>query len=123
MLARCWLHIGVEKTGTTSIQSFLAANRTALRAEGRLYPFAPGAVSHLGLVAFALDNDRLDGTRKARGITSPLQIADFREEFVRALMTEIADSSASEIILSSELLSSRIRSPSELARLKVLCAG
>ena len=57
MLAHCWLHIGVEKTGTTSIQSFLAANRTALRAEGRLYPIVPGAVGHLGLVAFALDDD------------------------------------------------------------------
>jgi hypothetical protein len=123
MLAHCWLHIGVEKTGTTSIQSFLAANRTALRAEGRLYPIVPGAVGHLGLVAFALDDDRLDGTRKARNLATPAQFADFRDEFVRALVAEIAGGGVSEIILSSELLSSRIRSQSEFARLKVLCDG
>jgi len=123
MLARCWLHIGVEKTGTTSIQSFLASNRTALRAEGRLYPVTPGVVGHLGLAAFALDDDRLDGTRKACSLTNPSQIADFRDDFVRALVTEIAASGASEIILSSELLSSRIRSHTEFARLKVLCAA
>jgi hypothetical protein len=123
MLAKCWLHIGVEKTGTTSIQSFLATNRTALRAEGRLYPATPGPVSHLDLVAFALDDDRIDGTRKAHGLTTPSRIAAFRDDFVRALVTEIASGGVSEIILSSELLSSRIRSPSELARIKILCAG
>lgn len=123
MLAQCWLHIGVEKTGTTSIQSFLAANRSALRAQGRLYPRTPGPVGHLGLVAFALDDARIDGTRKARRLATPLQIAGFRDDFVRALVKEIAASGTSEIILSSELLSSRARSPGELARIKLLCAG
>jgi hypothetical protein len=123
MLAQCWLHIGVEKTGTTSIQSFLAANRSALRAQGRLYPVAPGHASHPDLVAFALDDGRLDGTRRARGLGAPAQIADFRDGLVRALVSEIAGSGASEIIFSSELLSSRLRSLSELERLKVLCAG
>ena len=123
MLAQCWLHIGVEKTGTTSIQSFLAGNRSALRAAGRLYPVTPGPVSHQGLVAFALDDDRVDGTRKSRGLVTAQEIADFRDEFVSGLLKEIPASGASEIILSSELLSSRVRSPAELARVQVLCAG
>ncbi|HEX3665408.1 MAG TPA: hypothetical protein VHU23_09270 [Rhizomicrobium sp.] len=121
MLPRCWLHIGVEKTGTTSIQNFLAANRSALRARGVLYPLTPGAVSHLGLVAYALDDARVDGTRKVRRLFDPAQIASFRGRFTRALDEEISTSGASEIILSSELLSSRLRSPSEIARLKSLC--
>lgn len=123
MLAQCWLHIGVEKTGTTSLQSFLAANRTALGAQGLLYPRTPGPVGHFDLVAFALDDARIDGTRKARGLTTATQIAGFRNDFVRSLVNEIAASGASEIILSSELLSSRIRSHSELERVRVLCAG
>jgi hypothetical protein len=122
MIARCWLHIGVEKTGTTSIQSFLAANRAVLLGKGRLYPVAPGRVSHLGLVAFALDDDRIEGSRKAFGLTGAAQIANFRDRLVRELEQEIAASGASEIIFSSELLSSRLRSRAELARIKSLCA-
>jgi hypothetical protein len=123
MLAQCWLHIGVEKTGTTSIQGFLAANRTTLRAEGRLYPITPGRVSHLGLVAFALDDDRIDGARKSRGLTTPSKIAAFRDDFVSSLAAEIAAGDASEIIFSNEVISSRVRNPGEISRLKALCAG
>ncbi|MFO7534657.1 MAG: hypothetical protein R6X19_03070 [Kiritimatiellia bacterium] len=35
---RLFLHIGHPKTGTTSIQTFLLANRQTLRAQGVLYP-------------------------------------------------------------------------------------
>ncbi len=38
--SRLFLHIGHPKTGTTSIQNFLLANRTALRKDGILYPDA-----------------------------------------------------------------------------------
>ena len=35
---RIILHIGVYKTGTTAVQSFLARNRSALAEQGVLYP-------------------------------------------------------------------------------------
>jgi len=35
---RCYLHIGVPKTGTTMLQKFLYQHRAALRARGLLYP-------------------------------------------------------------------------------------
>ena len=35
---RAIIHIGIIKTGTTSIQSFLQANRSLLRGQGVLYP-------------------------------------------------------------------------------------
>ena len=123
MLARCWLHIGVEKTGTTSIQRFLAANRKALRTAGRLYPLVPGPVSHPDLVCFGLDDARSDRTRKQQGLTEPAQVPGFRTNFQRALNEEIAASRAEEIIFSNELLSTRLRSPAELARIKSLCAA
>ena len=37
---RLFLHIGEPKTGTTAIQTFLLANRAALRRKGFLYPLA-----------------------------------------------------------------------------------
>ena len=53
MIDECILHIGTEKTGTTSIQKFLATNRTLLKANGVLYPLSPGKVNHIGLEAYA----------------------------------------------------------------------
>ncbi|HEY3638406.1 MAG TPA: hypothetical protein VGK90_09665 [Rhizomicrobium sp.] len=122
MIAQCWLHIGTEKTGTTSIQNFLAANRTALRSQGFLYPSAPGRVSHPALVAFSLDDNRIDGTRKARSLSQPAQISAYRRKLTHELEDEVASSNVSKIILSSELLSSRIRSPAELERIRSLCS-
>jgi hypothetical protein len=37
---RCFLHIGVHKTGTTSIQHLLNSNRAALQSKGYYYPSA-----------------------------------------------------------------------------------
>lgn len=34
----CYLHIGVPKTGTTSVQNFLYTNRQVLQKQGFLYP-------------------------------------------------------------------------------------
>ena len=55
------LHIGQPKTGTSAIQTFLSANRKALRIAGVLYPSVPvkGLVFHLrnhNTVANALNN-------------------------------------------------------------------
>ncbi len=41
------LHIGTSKTGSTSIQHILDANRKALLADGVCYPQTPGSKSHL----------------------------------------------------------------------------
>ncbi len=35
---RCFLHIGLHKTGTTYVQQLMRANRATLRAQGVLYP-------------------------------------------------------------------------------------
>lgn len=42
-----WIHIGGIKTGTTTLQQFLSANRTTLKARGFLYPGT--GVSHWGI--------------------------------------------------------------------------
>ena len=55
-----YLHIGTEKTGTTTIQSFLAANRDLLKRNRILYPRAPGEQNHRALAAAAQDCARGD---------------------------------------------------------------
>jgi hypothetical protein len=47
-----YLHIGCEKTGTTSIQHFLASNRRELKAQGIAYPhLGLNETAHLNLAA------------------------------------------------------------------------
>lgn len=47
----CYVHIGLPKTGTTSIQEFLFANHAQLKQQGYLYPVSLGGHNHnvLGL--------------------------------------------------------------------------
>lgn len=46
---RVWLHIGMPKTGTTSLQKFLSMNRTVLGRHGYFYPDF-GDFQHVALV-------------------------------------------------------------------------
>src|ERR1700733_2491627 len=123
MIAQCWLHIGTEKTGSTSIRNYLALNRAALLSQGYLYPRTPGATNHYALTAFALDDARIEGTRRTLGIGDQESVSRFRAEFVDSLEKETAAGGANTVIFSNELLSSRLRSPAELARIKALCDG
>ncbi len=114
---RCILHIGTEKTGTTSLQRFLALNRDALMAQGVFVPttLAPpdlaGALNHSDLAALALAEWRLDDPlRLRRNVTTPDALARFRADTAARLAAEIADAPADcdTLLLSSEHCHSRI---------------
>lgn len=121
MPAQCWLHIGTEKTGSTSIQNFLAQNRAALRVRGLLYSEAPGVRSHSGLVAYSLDDDRHDSTREVLGVPRRVPLDTFRQRLSEGLEREVVASGTRVVLLSNELLATRLRRPTEIARLKGLC--
>jgi hypothetical protein len=121
MIPQCWLHIGTEKTGSTSIQTFLAQNRAALLSRGWLYAKSAGARTHYSLVAFSLDDERHDATRSVLRIADRIGLDQFRLKLIDALAREIAASGAATLLLSNELLSARLRNRGEVARLKTLC--
>ncbi|HEY2447000.1 MAG TPA: hypothetical protein VGI20_14785 [Rhizomicrobium sp.] len=123
MIAQCWLHIGTEKTGSTSIRNYLARNREALLSLGCLYPTAAGPINHYALTAFGLDDERIEGARGVFGIDQGTSVAEFRRRFADSLKRELAASGARTVVLSNELLSSRLRLPREVARIKALCDG
>ena len=52
-MKRAILHIGTEKTGTTSIQNFLYSNRIKLGAQGILFSETAGYLSNQNLVVYA----------------------------------------------------------------------
>ncbi len=77
-----FLHIGMQKTGTTSIQSFFATNRTLLRKNGFNCPKFTGRVNHTKLAAYA----HSEGFRKVdqrAGVNSPETRERFRERLQR----------------------------------------
>ncbi|MDQ2650832.1 MAG: hypothetical protein M3Z03_14950, partial [Actinomycetota bacterium] len=110
MARTIWLHIGLEKTGTKSVQDFCAAHRAELAETGLIYPqlgFHPTA--HFALVGAVLaegdDQHRLEfGT-----------FGSFDEEW-GALATVLDQHPHDDVLLSAEHFSSRVRA-SGIARI------
>lgn len=66
------LHIGAEKTGTTTIQEFLTLNRERLLAQGVHFPMSVGLKNHTRLAVCAAFDKRgicLNASRKHKNIS------------------------------------------------------
>jgi len=95
-----FLHIGTDKTGTTTIQKFLDVNREALRKRGYLVPMSPGSLRHVKLFLYGFDDEKTvkEPWWKNRCPTP----ADFRREFSQQFSDEIRASDLPKVILSDE---------------------
>ena len=103
------LHVGMEKTGSTSIQAFLEANRPALAARGVLYPDGLGRPAR-PMVALSVPHARATGDwGGVRPEERPHLEAAFdglfadAASFARA-MDAVASGGARRVVLSSEVL-------------------
>ncbi|HEX3651213.1 MAG TPA: hypothetical protein VHU18_00135 [Rhizomicrobium sp.] len=115
---KLYLHIGTEKTGTTSIQHFLQANRDVLRKSNILYPVAPGDQNHIGLAIAAQNERKSNSLRWIRELHTEEDVRQFREELVRNLAGEVRALPYTTAIISSEHCSSRLRSKEEVRWLR-----
>lgn len=100
-------HIGLERTGTTSFQRFCTNHRALLQKSGILYPtrcLAFSAYSHGPLAGSYInpENGRDFTIRTAKAS---------RQTVLRSLFDEAEKKAAHTILLSSEHLSSRLRTP------------
>ena len=122
----CIFHIGLEKIGSTSIQTFLTAHADPLHRMGFFVSFSlarsDGFCNHLRLPAHALDHDRIDDdVREHYGVTSRQALDAFRLATPRLLEREIrARGGAPVLLLSNGHLSSRLDRADELVRLRDL---
>ena len=117
------IHIGTEKTGSTSLQHFLAENRPQLAAQGILYPITPGATCHTRLMTYCLNNNRQDDSHVYMGLLDPERRRQWQQKFANELNQELTQASAngiSTVIFSSELFHSRLTHPEEITALKAL---
>lgn len=115
------LHIGMPKTGTSSIQRFCRDNRAGLAAQGFWYPHTPADASgnHVKLAAYAQNDDRPTPLRKDLGLTSPQALKHFRREFLQKMAAEVRGHEQKTLIMSNEHCS-LLRHEKEVKRLASL---
>ncbi len=118
MTKTAFLHIGTEKTGTTTIQHFLHANRLLLAKQGFDIPNLHKDKSQFWLPLLAYDDSNVDNMVLSYNLTAPTEVKLFKEQTHLALSKLVAGSSCKSFIFSSEYLSSRLKTKAHLTRLK-----
>ncbi len=120
------LHIGVPKTGSTTIQKFLTENAERLPAMGYAYLKSLGQPNNTGLVLHCRDFKARAKTgrdlRYRHGIRSEADLAGYRSKLEAELAAEIAalPENVETVIMSCELCA-RLEE-NEIQRLKALIA-
>jgi hypothetical protein len=97
------LHIGMGKTGTTSLQAWLHRNRERLAGHEVLYPASPGQRRHVRLGLAMQRVDREPGTSvdwRRQQVSTPREL---RPLFEQALLAELSDA-PSRLLFSDEAL-------------------
>ena len=112
-----FLHIGTEKTGTTTLQTMFADNRDLLSRYGLLYPRVPGSVNHVGAALYALDLEDRPDLRSAIGLQTAAELITYRDGFISSLSREAGSSGCQSLLISNEHLSSRLTQQVQIERL------
>jgi len=113
------LHIGTEKTGTTTIQEFLYLNRQLLKDQGIAYPDSIGKRNHMQLVMA-----QMTVQRKIPGIelNTPEERKDWNRKLLEKFdneMTSLPDQ-IKKVIISSEHFTGFIKERHDLSSLNEL---
>lgn len=126
-IKHCILHIGTEKTGTTTLQEFLSLNRGRLLSKGFLVPSSlwRGGSDHTFLATYSLDIHNLeDDLRIWRQIRSAEDVIRHRDYTVEELSKEINSAldknNIMTILFSNEHCHSRLVNMEELYVLRSL---
>jgi hypothetical protein len=121
---RAILHIGAEKTATTTLQQFLYRNRAVLAARGVALTDTAGHPNNRKLAAFALSPGRTDDYFRNRGILTAPERAAFVRDTRAAFEAEVAalPGSVHSVVLTGEHMHSRLTDAASVQRLRGLLA-
>lgn len=119
-MKKLFLHIGTEKTGTSSLQGFLKLNERQLAKRGYWIPRCLVRPNHSLLAICCYDEFRHDDLCRYYDIHEENKWLATREKIRSELLSEIASCNSDNIIISSEHFQSRLYSASEKLRLKLL---
>ncbi|MEM8654703.1 MAG: hypothetical protein AAGF36_08140 [Pseudomonadota bacterium] len=115
---QCILHIGIEKTGTTTLQTWLYTNHDALRRQGIGLSRVLQHPNNRDMVAYFRTS--LDDFAKMARIADATQKAAYFKDFEANLDAEIARLSAqglTHMLFTSEHFHSRLLEPEDIASL------
>ncbi len=116
------LHIGTEKTGTTSLQKWMCANRDAINSQGVFYSHVLGTSRHINASVYS--GDFANGDKIAyrlRDIRDEPDLKIFRDRLQQEFRTELAKArlqGCGTCFISDEGLQAVLRTVPELERLK-----
>lgn len=116
------IHIGTEKTGSTSIQRYLQENRKKLNKQSIGFLTTPGKFNSRKLPVYCMDEDRNDLFTRSYGLETESKRRTWKEKFHQAVLKELSAKveKFNKIIISSEHFHSRLNSAEEITRLKDL---
>lgn len=114
------LHIGIEKTGTTTIQEFLHLNRKLLTKNGFYFPKSIGMRNHRPLVACFTKNEKENNFTKLKNITNEAEKIIWKKNTLKTFVNEMNSLPAGivTVLISSEHFSTKILNEDELIELK-----
>lgn len=115
------LHVGTEKTGTTSIQSIFKITRDSLLKKHVLFPSSLGQLQHLRLTACALEDNFHQPILRLLNIKNKHQFDEFKGQVIKSLSQEISNTSPNTILISDEHINSHLPSIELLQNYKKLC--
>ena len=114
----CILHIGTSKTGTTTLQKFFRVNESNLAKKDIFFPKTFGAQNQVKLFAYACEPQKRHSQKLRLGLTNVQQVEVFRNKIWKSFCQEIKNNDCNKLLLSTELLSSHLRSNEEIKFLK-----
>ncbi len=120
---RAILHIGLEKTGTTSIQQMLKLGSGQLRQAGVWVCESQHAGNNFHLALASFESFRPDSLLRTLGITDAKEYDVFAARQARLLTREVQEAKAAgcqTFLISSEHLQSRLTKAADLAKLKAM---
>lgn len=123
-MRKLFLHIGTEKTGTTSIQELLYRNRDYLAGHGFHFLQSAGERNNRALPACCIDDDKADDFLRENQVDGAAQRKAFRQNQLAKLEQEISDlgTGIDSVIVSSEHFHSRTNTPAEVERVRQMFA-
>jgi len=124
--SKCILHIGTEKSGSTSVQGCLGLNRDVFGSSGYFIPKSvavhdASTIMHRPLAMISLDENNFDDDlRRDSRVVDSDSLAQARLELFSRLSfeTELAPPDCDTLIVSSEHFHSRLRTREEVQNLK-----
>jgi len=105
------LHVGTEKTGSTSIQNVLFANIKALKKQSILVPETLGHPCHFHLTTCSLEAYPDHPLRTMLGVNDQQAFEVFKTKILQTLKAEIEESKCNRVLISDEHICAHLTRP------------